>query len=134
MNETEQAKLLATPLGFCEGVLALPCYDCIKKVLLDLDAPGQVSVAAANGIGKSSRIGAPAAIWNAAVHPGSLTIVSAVFIVRSWNCFSQFRPTGASSRAGNFSRIRFAQIEARAFWDSPVTARNYSRVSILRIC
>jgi hypothetical protein len=77
MNETEQAKLLATPLGFCEGVLALPCYDCIKKVLLDLDAPGQVSVAAANGIGKSSRIGAPAAIWNAAVHPGSLTIVSA---------------------------------------------------------
>jgi hypothetical protein len=77
MNETEQEKLLATPLGFTEGVLGLTCYPCIQKVLLDLDAPGQVSVAAANGIGKSSRIGAPAAIWNAAVHPGSLTIVSA---------------------------------------------------------
>ncbi len=76
MNASE-ISLLSTPLGFVQGVLGLPCYCWSQRILCDLDQPGKVSVRAANGVGKTSRVGAPSAIWNAAVHPGSLTLCSA---------------------------------------------------------
>ena len=74
---TTEINLLATPLGFVQGVLGLGCYPWAQKILCGLDTPGKMAVRAANGVGKTSRIGAPAAIWNAAVHPGSLTLCSA---------------------------------------------------------
>jgi hypothetical protein len=68
---------LATPLGFVKGVLRLPTYAWQDRIYCDLEQPGFLAIRAANGVGKSSRIGAPFALWNALVHPGSLTLVSA---------------------------------------------------------
>jgi len=77
MKKLTDNALLATCPGFVRAVLGINSYDWAEKILCDVDKPGFVAVRAANGTGKSSRLGAPCATWNAAVHPGSLTLVSA---------------------------------------------------------
>jgi phage terminase large subunit len=70
--------LFATPYGFASGVLREPLYRWQEDVLASLSRRGaSVAVKAANGAGKSTKIGAPLALWHAAVFPGSLTIVTA---------------------------------------------------------
>ena len=69
---------LATPYGFAIGLLGLDLHPWQADVLAALDSRGaSVALKAANGSGKSSVVGANAALWNAAVHPGSLTVVTA---------------------------------------------------------
>jgi phage terminase large subunit len=80
MNTIENSTLdlLATPFGFAAGILKLDLYPWQVDTMAALNRRGaSVAVKAANGSGKSTRLGAPLAIWNAAVHPGSLTIVTA---------------------------------------------------------
>ncbi len=80
MKEGLQAKTeaLATPYGFAMGALGLKLYPWQADVLAALDPPkASVALKAANGSGKSSKVGVCAALWNAAVFPGSLTIVTA---------------------------------------------------------
>lgn len=75
--EQSKAEALATPYGFAMGVLGLDLYPWQTDVLAAIDHQGAVALKAANGSGKSSKVGAAAAIWNASVFPGSLTIVTA---------------------------------------------------------
>jgi phage terminase large subunit len=70
--------LLATPYGFAAGILKLNLYPWQVDTMASLNRRGAcVAVKAANGSGKSTRLGAPLAIWNAVAFPGSLTIVTA---------------------------------------------------------
>ena len=71
------ADYLISPPGFAKGVLGLKLYPWQEKILWDLDAPGAVALRAANGSGKTSVVGAAAALWHAAAFPGSLTICTA---------------------------------------------------------
>ncbi len=68
---------LISPPGFAKAVLGLKLYPWEEKILWDLDAPGAVALRAANGSGKTSVVGAAAALWHAAAYPGSLTICTA---------------------------------------------------------
>lgn len=71
-------ELLGTPYGFARGILNLPLYPWQENVMAAMNARGAcVAVKASNGSGKSARLGAPLAIWNAVAFPGSLTIVTA---------------------------------------------------------
>ncbi|MFT5470270.1 MAG: phage terminase large subunit [Verrucomicrobiales bacterium] len=73
-----QIEVLATPYGFAMGALGLNLYPWQADVLAAIDPRGAaVALKAANGSGKSSKVGAAAALWNASVFPGSLTIVTA---------------------------------------------------------
>jgi len=71
------ADYLTTPVGFALGVLGLKLYPWQEKVLWDLNLPGAVALRAANGSGKTSVVGATAALWHASAFPGSLTICTA---------------------------------------------------------
>lgn len=76
--DSDDLNLLSTPYGFARGVLREPLYRWQEDVLASLSPRGaSVAVKAANGAGKSTRIGAPLALWHAVVFPGSLTIVTA---------------------------------------------------------
>jgi hypothetical protein len=68
---------LISPPGFAKAVLGLNLYGWQEKILWDLDTPGAVCVRAANGSGKTSVVGASAALWHASAFPGSLTICTA---------------------------------------------------------
>lgn len=62
---------------FTEDILGVPCYAWQHRVMEDLDRTGaRVALRAANGSGKTSHIAAPAALWHAAVFPGSVTITT----------------------------------------------------------
>ena len=75
---TSDLLLLGKANGFATGILGLELYDWQREVMQSVDPAGSnVAVKAANGSGKSTRLGAPLAIWNAATFPGSLTIVTA---------------------------------------------------------
>ena len=56
---------LISPPGFAKAVLGLNLYGWQEKILWDLDTPGAVALRAANGSGKTSVVGASAALWNA---------------------------------------------------------------------
>jgi len=71
------ADYLVDPVGFAKGVLGVNSYGWQERVLFDLNLPGAVALRAANGSGKTSVVGASAALWNAAAFPGSLTIATA---------------------------------------------------------
>ncbi len=71
------ADYLISPPGFAKAVLGLNLYGWEEKILWDLDTPGAVALRAANGSGKTSVVGASAALWNAGAFPGSLTICTA---------------------------------------------------------
>lgn len=71
------SEYLISPPGFAKAVLGLRLYPWQEKILWDLDAPGAVALRAANGSGKTSVVGAAAALWHAAIYPGSLTICTA---------------------------------------------------------
>lgn len=76
--EDSTVDLLATPYGFAAGILNLSLYPWQEDTMAALSPRGAcVAVKAANGSGKSTRLGAPMAIWNAVAFPGSLTIVTA---------------------------------------------------------
>lgn len=69
---------LGKPHGFAAGVLGASIYTWAAKILSYLDKRGaRIAVKAANGVGKTTRLAAPAALWNAAVHPQSLCVVTA---------------------------------------------------------
>lgn len=73
----DEMELVATPYGFAKAVLGMNLYPWQCDALAALDQRGSsVALKAANGSGKSSTVGAAAAIWNAAIFPGSLTIVT----------------------------------------------------------
>jgi hypothetical protein len=63
-------------VGFPRGVLQVDPYAWQESILWDLDEPGGIAVRAANGVGKTTGIAAPAALWNAAVFAHSLTILT----------------------------------------------------------
>jgi hypothetical protein len=71
------ADYLVDPPSFARGVLGERLYPWQERVLFDLDTPGAVALRAANGSGKTSVVGASAALWNASAFPGSLTICTA---------------------------------------------------------
>lgn len=71
------ADYFVDPVGFTKGVLGVNPYGWQERVLFDLNLPGAVALRAANGSGKTSVVGASAALWNAAAFPGSLTIATA---------------------------------------------------------
>jgi hypothetical protein len=71
------ADYFVDPVGFAKGVLGVNPYGWQERVLFDLNLPGAVALRAANGSGKTSVVGASAALWNAAAFPGSLTIATA---------------------------------------------------------
>jgi hypothetical protein len=71
------ADYLIDPVGFAKGILGLRLYDWQESVLMDLNLPGSIALRAANNSGKTSVIGASIALWNACVHPGSLTVATA---------------------------------------------------------
>ena len=68
---------LISPPGFAKAVLGLNLYGWQEKILWDLDTPGAVALRAANNSGKTSVVGASAALWHASAFPGSLTIATA---------------------------------------------------------
>jgi len=68
---------LISPPGFASAVLGLKLYPWQEKILWDLDTPGAVALRAANGSGKTSVVGAAAALWHSAAFPGSLAICTA---------------------------------------------------------
>jgi len=68
---------LISPPGFAKAVLGLRLYDWQERVLWDLDRPGAVALRAANESGKTSIVGASAALWHAVAFPGSLAICTA---------------------------------------------------------
>jgi len=73
-----ELELLATCNGFVRGVLRLDSYPWAQRVFHELDRRNiAVAVKAANGSGKTTHIAAPAALWHAAIFPGSLTIATA---------------------------------------------------------
>ncbi len=77
-NDDNAIDLLATPYGFAAGILNLTLYPWQEASMASVSPRGaSVAVKAANGSGKSTRLGAPLAIWNAVAFPGSLTIVTA---------------------------------------------------------
>ena len=115
MKTKKEHRALATALGFARGVLQIETYGWLEKILLDLDAPGKVAIKAANGTGKTSRIAAPAALWNAAVHPGSITLCSA----------GVYRQVGELFHAVQSHRHRFPKWE---FLNDEVRAHNGSRI------
>src|SRR5258706_4290965 len=106
---TADVEILSTLWGFTKGVLPQDCYAWAEKVLMDLDAPGAVAVRAANGVGKTSRIGAPAAVWNCAVYPGSLTLCSAAVARQVGELFQSIR-----AHRPRFPRWEFLENEVRA--------------------
>lgn len=62
---------------YTQKVLGVSLHPKQAAVLRDLDPPGsRVVLRAANGSGKTSRIAAPAVLWNAMLYPGSLTITT----------------------------------------------------------
>jgi hypothetical protein len=73
-----EAELLSTCAGFARGALQLQPYDWADAIFHDLDRRGAaVAVKACNGSGKTTVIGAGAALWHASVFPRSLTIATA---------------------------------------------------------
>jgi hypothetical protein len=69
---------LITPPAFAKIALGLRLYEWQERVLWDLNlAPVAVALRAANESGKTSVIGATAALFNAVAFPGSLTIATA---------------------------------------------------------
>ena len=71
-------EFLANPVGFTAGILNLEIYPWQESAMAALSPRGAcVAVKAANGSGKTTRLGAPLALWHAVAFPGSLTIVTA---------------------------------------------------------
>jgi hypothetical protein len=68
---------LIDPVGFAKAALGLKLYPWQEAVLWDLNLPGAVALRAANESGKTSIVGASAALWHAVAFPGSLTICTA---------------------------------------------------------
>ncbi len=101
------AEYLINPVGFAKGVLGLRLYEWQERVLFDLDAPGAVALRAANGSGKTSVVGAAAALWHSAAFPGSLAICTAgVFRQVSEQLFAALH-----QHAGKFPGAVFNQTE-----------------------
>jgi hypothetical protein len=98
------ADYLIDPPSFARGVLGVRLYPWQEKVLFDLDSPGAVALRAANGSGKTSVVGASAALWHAAAFPGSLTICTAsVFRQVSEQLFPTLRSHAAKFPGGVFN-------------------------------
>lgn len=79
-TETPQLDLAtcATCSGFVRGILQMNLYPWGEAVLNDLEQRGAcVALKACNGSGKTSVIGAGAALWHAAIFRSSLTICTA---------------------------------------------------------
>ncbi len=76
-HKTKESFLLSTPYGFVRGILQLPTYPWLDAIYHDLDKTGAVAVKACNGAGKTTRIGAPMALWHASVFPNSLVVATA---------------------------------------------------------
>ncbi len=124
MNSTEEnpnprteTELFATPVGFARGLLDMDLYPWAEKVLWDLDnAPVAIALRAANGSGKTSRIGTAAALWHASVFPDSICIVtSGVYRQVKEQLFPSMR--------------RYAdRLDGWQFNEADVTAANGSRI------
>lgn len=98
------ADYLTTPVGFAKAVLNLKLYPWQEKILWDLDKPGAAALRAANGSGKTSIVGASAALWNASAFPGSLTICTAsVFRQVSEQLFPAIRRHAGKFPGGTFN-------------------------------
>jgi hypothetical protein len=73
-----ELEALATCGGFAAGVLQTKPYPWAQAVFSDLDERGSATaVKAANGSGKTTGVGVPAARWTASVFKNSLTIATA---------------------------------------------------------
>lgn len=60
---------------WAEKVFELPLYPKQAEPLKALDKPNaRVAFKAANGVGKTDMVASPAAVWNAAMYPNSLTV------------------------------------------------------------
>jgi hypothetical protein len=78
MNFDQSHPLLSTPVGFAEDVLGLELYPWQKNVLYDLATRGsRVTLKAANGSGKTSKIAAPLLLWHGCVFPNSQIVTTA---------------------------------------------------------
>jgi hypothetical protein len=76
--KTSHFELLSSCAGFVRGVLQVKPYPWAEEIFSDLDKRGvSVAVKACNGSGKTTVIGAGAALWHASVFPKSLTICTA---------------------------------------------------------
>jgi phage terminase large subunit len=73
-----EIEALGTCAGFAMGVLRMQPYPWADRIFSDLDRRGAaVALRASNGSGKTTGIGAPAALWHASVFANSLCIVTA---------------------------------------------------------
>ena len=98
------ADYLIDPPSFARGVLGAKLYTWQERVLFDLDTPGAVALRAANGSGKTSVVGASAALWHAAAFPDSLTICTAsVFRQVSEQLFPTLHKHAAAFPGGTFN-------------------------------
>jgi phage terminase large subunit len=110
------SQLLASPLGFSKGVLQMPTYSWQDAIFLDADRPGAIAVKACNGAGKTTRIAAPLALWNACIYSESLTVATAgVFRQVKEQLFPAIR-----AYANHFPEWQFLE--------TSITAHNGSRI------
>jgi hypothetical protein len=104
-------ELLSSCAGFCRAVLQMKLYPWAEAVFADLDHRGvSVAVKACNGSGKTTTLGAGAALWHASVFPRSLTVCTAgVFRQVKEQLFPAIR-----SHAHRFKGWSFLETEVEA--------------------
>ena len=133
------ADYLISPPGFAKAVLGLNLYGWEEKILWDLDTPGAVALRAANGSGKTSVVGASAALWNAGAFPGSLTICTAsVFRQVSEQLFPTLHSHSGKFPGGTFNATDVTLANGSKIFgfatDQPNAAEGWHGKNLLVIC
>ena len=133
------ADYLTTPVGFALGVLALKLYPWQEKVLWDLNTPGACCLRAANGSGKTSVVGAAAALWHAAAFPGSLTVCTAgVFRQVESQLFAAIHQHAGKFPGGIFNAVDTTLANGSKIYgfatDTPEKFEGWHAENLLMIC